>query len=110
MAKQQLRARELDYAPEHHTPNHRRPQHRVGRLSLASLEQSGAPSPIPTPAQKARRPSFPSPRVRTHIIFDGISRSCALMPLYMALCVMICLRVLGWWVMDGSDCLGQHHR
>jgi hypothetical protein len=101
MAKQQLRARELDYAPEHHTPNHRRPQHRAGRLSLASLEQSGAPSPIPTPAQKARRPSVPSLRVRTHIVFDGISRPCAL---------MICLRVLGWWVMDSSTRLGQHQR
>ena len=56
MAKQQqLRARDLDY-PE---PPRR---HRAGRLAMHTPELS-APSPIPTPAQKARRPSFPSPRV-----------------------------------------------
>ncbi|CAK0785404.1 hypothetical protein CVIRNUC_008613 [Coccomyxa viridis] len=55
MAKQQqLRARDLDY-PE---PPRR---HRAGRLAMHTPELS-APSPIPTPAQKARRPSFPSPR------------------------------------------------
>ena len=56
MAKQQqLRARDADY-PE---PPRR---HRAGRLAMHTPELS-APSPIPTPAQKARRPSFPSPRV-----------------------------------------------
>ncbi len=60
MAKQQLRARDADYAPS--PEHHRRPQHRAPRLSMHTPELS-APSPIPTPAQKARRPSFPSPRV-----------------------------------------------
>ena len=59
MAKQQLKARDADYAP---SPEPRRPQHRAPRLSMHTPELS-APSPIPTPAQKARRPSFPSPRV-----------------------------------------------
>ena len=59
MAKQQLKARDSDYAP---SPEPRRPQHRAPRLSMHTPELS-APSPIPTPAQKARRPSFPSPRV-----------------------------------------------
>ena len=60
MAKQQLKALDADYAPS--PEPHRRPQHRAPRLSMNTPELS-APSPIPTPAQKARRPSFPSPRV-----------------------------------------------
>lgn len=59
MGKQQLKSRDDDYMP---SPERRRPQHRAGRLSMHTPELS-APSPIPTPAQKARRPSFPSPRV-----------------------------------------------
>lgn len=60
MAKQQLRARDSDFVsqPEHS----KRTPHRAGRLSMHTPELS-APSPIPTPAQKARRPSFPCPRV-----------------------------------------------